>query len=57
IGKLAILALLIFPMWCGMHRVHLGLHDFKIHVPAGGWIFYGLSALYSVLVIFAVINL
>lgn len=57
IGKLAILALLIFPMWCGMHRVHLGLHDFKVHVPAGGWIFYGLSALYSVLVIFAVINL
>ncbi|MDO9735199.1 fumarate reductase subunit FrdD, partial [Glaesserella parasuis] len=23
IGKLAILALLIFPMWCGMHRIHL----------------------------------
>lgn len=57
IGKLAILALLIFPMWCGMHRIHLGLHDFKIHVPAGGWIFYGLSALYSLLVIFAVVGL
>ncbi|AGH37625.1 reductase [Bibersteinia trehalosi USDA-ARS-USMARC-188] len=57
IGKLAILALLIFPMWCGMHRIHLGLHDFKVHVPAGGWIFYGLSALYSVLVFFAVFSL
>lgn len=57
IGKLAILAFLIFPMWCGMHRIHLGLHDFKVHVPAGGWIFYGLSALYSLLVIFAVVGL
>ncbi|MDH2998190.1 fumarate reductase [Pasteurellaceae bacterium LFhippo2] len=57
IGKLAILALLIFPMWCAIHRIHLGLHDFKVHVPAGGWIFYGLAGLYSVLVLFAVIAL
>ncbi len=57
IGKLAILVLLIFPMWCAMHRIHHGLHDFKIHVPASGVIFYGLSTLYSVLVFFAVINL
>lgn len=49
LGKLAILVLLVFPMWCGMHRVHLGLHDFKIHIPASGWIFYGLSTLYTVL--------
>ncbi len=57
IGKLAILALLIFPAWCGMHRIHLGLHDFKIHVPAGGMIFYGLPGLYSVIVLFAVFSL
>ena len=57
IGKLAILALLIFPAWCGMHRIHLGLHDFKIHVPAGGMIFYGLAGLYSVIVLFAVFSL
>lgn len=57
IGKLFILVVAIFPMWCAMHRLHHGMHDFKIHVPAGGWIFYGLSVLYSVLVFFAVINL
>ena len=57
IGKLAILALLIFSALCGMHRIHLGLHDFKIHVPAGGMIFYGLAGLYSVIVLFAVFSL
>ncbi|WP_040976618.1 fumarate reductase subunit FrdD [Necropsobacter massiliensis] len=57
IGKLAILALLIFPAWCGIHRIHLGLHDFKVHVPAGGVIFYGLATLYSVLTLFAVFNI
>ncbi|MCK3654953.1 fumarate reductase [Pasteurellaceae bacterium Macca] len=57
IGKLAILALLIFPMWCGMHRVHLGLHDFKVHIPTASFIFYGLSVLYSFIVLFAVIKL
>ncbi|MGY6771499.1 fumarate reductase subunit FrdD [Gallibacterium sp. ZY190522] len=57
LGKLAILVLLIFPTWCGIHRIHLGLHDFKVHIPAGGVIFYGLAVLYSVLTIFAVISL
>lgn len=56
-GKLAILVLLVFPMWCAVHRIHHGLHDFKLHLPASGVIFYGLSTLYSVLVFFAVINL
>ncbi|UXN34087.1 fumarate reductase subunit FrdD [Avibacterium paragallinarum] len=57
IGKLAILALLIFPVWCGIHRVHLGLHDFKVHIPAAGVIFYGLATLFSVLTLFAVWNI
>lgn len=57
IGKLIILALVIFPAWCGIHRIHLGLHDFKVHVPAGGWIFYGLAMLFSLLTVFAVFNI
>ncbi|MFZ7143309.1 fumarate reductase subunit FrdD [Avibacterium avium] len=57
IGKLIILALLIFPAWCGIHRVHLGLHDFKVHIPAAGVIFYGLACLFSVLTIFAVFKI
>ena len=48
---------LIFPMWAGLHRVHHGMHDIKVHVPAGGFIFYGLATLYSVIVLFAVFNL
>ncbi|WP_386687688.1 fumarate reductase subunit FrdD [Lonepinella sp. MS14437] len=55
LGKLVILTLAIFPMWAGLHRVHHGMHDLKIHVPNGGLIFYGLAALYSIIVIFTVI--
>ncbi|MGC7560974.1 fumarate reductase subunit FrdD [Pasteurella sp. PK-2025] len=57
LGKLILLVLLIFPMWGAMHRIHHGMHDFKIHIPASGVIFYGLSLLYSMLVCFAVFNL
>ncbi|QLB12757.1 succinate dehydrogenase subunit D [Bisgaardia hudsonensis] len=57
IGKLILLTILIFPVWGSMHRIHHGTHDFKIHIPAGGIIFYGLSVLYSVLAIFAVFNI
>lgn len=56
-GKLVILVLTIFPMWAGMHRIHHGLHDLKTHMPAGSFIFYGLSALYSILIVFAVMQI
>lgn len=55
IGKLAILVLTIFPMWAGLHRIHHSLHDFKIHLS--GFVFYGLAALYSVIVLFYVCSL
>ena len=57
IGKLVILVLTIFPMWCGLHRIHHGMHDLKVHVPAGGFIFYGLATIYTVWVLFAVTSL
>ncbi|HDL5423632.1 TPA: fumarate reductase subunit FrdD [Mannheimia haemolytica] len=57
IGKLAIMVLAIFPMWAGMHRIHHGLHDLKVHRPAGNVIFYGLSILYTILVIIAVVQI
>lgn len=53
-GKLVILALTIFPMWAGLHRIHHGMHDIKVHVPAGGVIFYGLATLYTIVVIWGV---
>ncbi|WP_386690849.1 MULTISPECIES: fumarate reductase subunit FrdD [unclassified Lonepinella] len=55
LGKLVILVLAIFPMWMGLHRVHHGMHDVKLHMPNGGLIFYGLAAIYSIVVIGAVI--
>ena len=57
IGKLILLVVLIFPVWGAMHRIHHGAHDFKLHIPAGGIIFYGLSVLYSILAVIAVLNI
>lgn len=57
IGKLTIMVLAIFPMWAGMHRIYHGLHDLKVHTPAGNVIFYGLSILYTILVIIAVVQI
>ncbi len=57
IGKLILLAILIFPVWGSCHRIHHGLHDFKIHLPGSGAIFYGLAGLYSVIAAFAVLSI
>lgn len=56
-GKLILLVLLIFPMWGAIHRIHHGMHDFKVHIPASGIIFYGLAILYSLITCFAVFSL
>ncbi|MDG2914421.1 fumarate reductase subunit FrdD [Bisgaard Taxon 10/6] len=56
-GKLVILVLTIFPAWAGLHRIHHGMHDIKVHVPAGGLIFYGLAALYTVVAIWGVASI
>ena len=50
IGKITILVLTIFPMWAGMH-------DLKVHLPAGGVIFYGLSVVYTIVVAYLTLSL
>lgn len=47
--KLAILFTIILPFWCSVHRVHHTLHDLKVHVPAGGLLFYGAAVIVTVI--------
>lgn len=55
IGKLVIFLLLAIPALCFLHRIHHGLHDLKVHLPArtSGIIFYGLAILFSLITILA----
>lgn len=57
LGKLFLMLVIILPIWCSLHRLHLTSHDLKMHIPASKLIFYGLATVLSIIALCGIIML